>query len=329
MWRSMTLAVASVLIASGVAFGTDWADKMFEVKTHDFGSVARSAKAEFEFVLTNLYQEDIHIAGVRTSCGCTTPSVTKSLLKTYEKGAVVAKFNTQSFLGSKGATLTVTIDRPAYAEVQLRVDGFIRSDVYFTPGSVQLGTVEQGAPATKKVSVTYAGWSNWQATEVRSANPHIKAQLVETGRYSNQVSYDVLVTLDKAAPAGYLKEQILLMTNDQNSPQIPLAVEGRVMSSVTVSPASLFLGVVQPGQKVTKQLVVQGKKPFKITGIFCDDESFQFTKDDAEKTLHMVPVTFTAKEGKKSGKVSKSIRIETDLGTTAQELSAQAMISDK
>jgi hypothetical protein len=329
MWRSMTLAVAAVLVAAGVSFGEDWADKMFEIKTHDFGSVARSAKAEFEFVMTNLYQEDIHIAGVRTSCGCTTPSVTKSVLKTYEKGAVVAKFNTHLFLGSKGATLTVTIDRPTYAEVQLRVDGYIRSDVSITPGSVQLGTVEQGTETSKKVSVTYGGWSGWQATGVRSANPHVKAQLVETGRYSNQVSYDVLVTLDKAAPAGYLKEQLQLLTNDQNSPQIPLAVEGRVMSSVTVSPSSLFLGVVQPGQTVTKQLVVQGKKPFKITGIFCNDESFQFTNDNTEKLLHMVPVTFTAKEGKKGSKVSESIRIQTDLGTTVQELPAQAMISDK
>ena len=38
------------------------------------------------------------------------------------------------------------------------------------------------------------------------------------------------------------------------------------MPGITVSPTALFMGVVQPGQKVTKQLVVKGKKPFRILG---------------------------------------------------------------
>ena len=50
-------------------------------------------------------------------------------MKTYEKGAIVATFNTNSFHGQRGATLTVIIDKPFYAEVQLHVRGYIRSDV--------------------------------------------------------------------------------------------------------------------------------------------------------------------------------------------------------
>ena len=93
-------------------FGQEWAQKMFKVTDHDFGPVARGAKAEFSFVCENIFLEDIHLAGVRTSCGCTTPRVENALLKTYDKGAIVAHFNTDSFTGPHGATLTVTIDRP-------------------------------------------------------------------------------------------------------------------------------------------------------------------------------------------------------------------------
>ena len=71
--------------------------------------------------------------------GSKTPS-----LKTYEKGAIVATLNTPSFLGQRGATITVVLDKPFYAEVQLHVSGYIRSDVVFEPGSVQLGDLEQG-----------------------------------------------------------------------------------------------------------------------------------------------------------------------------------------
>ena len=75
---------------------------MFKVTEHDFGTVARGAKAEYRFVFENLYLEDVHVAGVRTSCGCTTPSVENPLLKTYEKGAILAHFNTDPSSASAG-----------------------------------------------------------------------------------------------------------------------------------------------------------------------------------------------------------------------------------
>ena len=44
-------------------------------------------------------------------------------LKTYEEGSIHATFNTPSFLGQRGATLTVMFDKPFYAQVQLHVKG--------------------------------------------------------------------------------------------------------------------------------------------------------------------------------------------------------------
>ncbi len=77
-----------------------------------------------------------------------------------------------------------------------------------------------------------------------------------------------------------------------------------MVAEVTISPASLFLGVLKPGQKITKQLVVQGKKPFKITAVKCDAEGFEFKTSDAAKTVHVIPVTFTA--GEKAVKFSQA-----------------------
>src|SRR4051794_15950607 len=123
------LFLASLIVAGSVttAHSQQWAQKMFAETRHDFGAVARASKTEHRFVVKNLYRDDLYITGVRTSCGCTTPIVTKDTLKTYEEGEIIAHFNTGTFLGQHGATLTVTIDRPQPAEVQLRVDGYIRS----------------------------------------------------------------------------------------------------------------------------------------------------------------------------------------------------------
>ena len=150
--------------------------------------------------------------------------------------------------------------------------------------------------------------------DVKSSNPYLTAKAVETGRSNGQVSYALQVHLDKNAPGSYLDDHLMLVTNDANGTQIPVEVEGRVMPGITVSPTALFMGVVQPGQKVTKQLVVKGKKPFRVLGIECDDKSFQFdtSKEESAKELHLIPVTFTA--GADAGKVAKTIKIETDQG---------------
>ena len=214
-----------------------------------------------------------------------------------------------------------------YASVQLHVTSYIRSVVVLTPGSLVLGTVDQGSPAEKKISVTHVGRSDWRILEVKSANPYLWAEVVETKRGSGRVAYDLTVYLDENTPPGYIRDQLVLVTNDDRSTQVSVPVEGLVQPGVTVSPTSLFLGVVRPGQKVTKQLVVRSKKPFRIMSVRCDDDCFQFGVPAGEtpKSLHLIPVTFVA--GEVLGKVLETIRIETDLGDTGPDLSAYAVIS--
>ncbi|MEM7316563.1 MAG: DUF1573 domain-containing protein, partial [Planctomycetota bacterium] len=171
--RYFFVLILIVLSATPSTYGKEWARKMFESSEHDFGTVARGAKAEYEFVLQNIYKEDIHIAGVRSSCGCTTPTITKETLRTWEKGSIKAKFNTRSFLGKKSATVTVIIDKPFTAEVQLTVKGFIRKDVVLHPGLVDLGEVEAGSSAERVIDVNYAGRAAWKIVGIEVPNKSV------------------------------------------------------------------------------------------------------------------------------------------------------------
>lgn len=326
MLRKVGWVALVCLVAVSPAAAQNWAEKMFEVTQHDFGTVAKGAKTQFEFVLKNIYVEDVHIASVTSSCGCTTPSITKPLLKTYEKGSILAVYNTHLFEGRKGATLTVTFDKPYFAQVQLHVTGFIRRDVVLNPGAVDFGSVEQGAPAEVGIAIGYAGRSDWQITAVKSENPYLKTRLVEHQRQNGQVVYHLFVRLDPSAPPGRLNEHLMLVTNDPASPHVPVPVYGTILSGISV-PSTLFLGVVQPGQKVTKSLVIRGTKPFRILSITADGEGLEFDTRGADvpKTLHVIPVTFVA--GDRPGRVSKTIKIETDSGHKSPSLSAYADVA--
>ena len=321
MMRQMTLALPLLLVCLSPALGQEWARKMFLSTStdsssrfsHDFGTVARGSKQEFSFKLKNIYKEDVHLVRVRSSCGCTSPRITKHTLKTHETSEIVTVLNTRSFLGRKGATLTVVIDRPYYAEVQLHVDSYIRSDVVFHPGVVDLGSIDAGESKEVTVDIAYAGRDTWQIVDIRSANKDFEVELEETHRGGGRVNYKMLVRLKPGAPAGYIQDQLFIVTNDNSgSRSVALPVEGRVVSPMTVSPASLFFGVLKPGQTAKKRLVVRSKKPFKIICVTCDDEAFSISKaNDESKTMHILPVEYTA--GNTPGNVVRKIKIETDL----------------
>ena len=115
-------------------------------------------------------------------------------------------------------------------------------------------------------------------------------------------------------PAGFFNDRLILVTNDGRSKQVPLRVEGNVVPSLSVSPASLFMGVVKPGTKVKKVLVIRGKTPFKIKQVSCGDGCFEFQPSQESKLVHLVPVVFTAPT---PGKITRHISIETEEGRTA------------
>ena len=311
MIRTTVLTLLCLVCASSNLSAKEWAQKMFKTTKHDFGHVAHGSKTDFVFEITNSYQEDVHIADVTTSCGCTTPTITKNTLKTWEKGSVIATFNTRSYSGQRSATIKVIIDKPFYAEVQLTVTGYIHNDVDFEPGSVSFGDIDQGTAAQKELTVTYYGRSPWQIKDVRSANDHLEVELGDPIKQADRIVYKMQVRLKDDAPAGYIHDSLTLVTDDQRLPSVPLAVEGRIIPPLTVSPSSLFVGVLKPGTTVTKQLVVRAKKPFKILSVKCSDDAFQFKPGSDSKMVHLVPVTFKA--GNKPGEIEQSIEIETDL----------------
>lgn len=324
LFVSVFVAAATVGLPL-VSFAQEWATKLFSVTSHNFGTVARGSKTEFRFTFRNIYKEDLHVVSVRTSCGCTSPVITKRDLKTHETGDVVATFNTRTFLGQHGATLTVTIDKPYYAEVQLRVAGNIRGDVTFDPPFMDLGNVDLGKGSERTVRVTHVGSTPWEIKDVRSANANFEVQLSKPTHTASQSAYDLTLKLKADAPAGYVKGQLILVTNDPRAGQIPMDVEGRIVADVTVSPQLLALGIVQPGRSVTKNIVVRANRPFRVTGVTCSDGCFTCPGKETAATVQILPVTFQA--GDTIGKIERQLKVLTDLGEGAvPSVTVQAIV---
>jgi len=306
---------AVVLLAAAPLPAQDWAKDMFSHLSHDFGTIARGAKAEHRFPLQNVFVEGAHIVSVTSSCGCTQPEATKTFLRTWETADIVARIDTRSNIGHREASITVKFDKPFPAEVILKVSCFIRGDVVVQPGVIQLGSVPQGTKAQQKVEITYAGRSDWRLESIETSNPNYAINAHETSRTAGQVSYELLFELKPTTPAGYIKDEVYLITNDlsRQTARVPVPVEGVVVPSITMRPAPLIFGLVASGQSSTKHLVVQGQKAFKVLKVECDDPRLTLAAPSAASAVHVIPVTFTA--GSLLGTANPTIHISTEGGT--------------
>lgn len=319
----------------------DWGRKMLDHTTHDFGVVARGAKAEHRFIVENVYEEEMQIQLTQPECGCVKAQTNRPTLKTWEKAEILVTVDTR-LLGRKDATIEVTFIPPppmTRTTVQLHTHVYIRSDVVVQkPGAVLFGSVDQGTEAKQSVTVDYAGRDDWQIVKVECANPFIEAHAVETSRTPGQpagpfgearkpaqIGYTLSARLKDNAPAGYIHDKLILVTNDQNSQvaRVPVDVEGLVVAALS-APAQLLWGVVEVGQPVTRNLPVQGRVPFRILSVQASDERFQCKVPSDSKTYHILPVTFLAKE---AGNYSAKIHIETDLaGGNSVDVSVSAQV---
>jgi hypothetical protein len=297
-------------ISPGISQAATWAESAFPIRSHDFGTVAVAAKTEFLFPVVNQSSFPMHLSSVRASCGCTTPTIQTNYLQPGQTGYIKAKFNTDTFRGKKGATVTVVIDQPQYAEVQLKVDGYIRSDMVLHPGSLEFGNVTQGEAVSKSTKVLYAGRSDWQIVDVKTNKPWLLPKVKETVRKGGTINYELAIEVRENAPEGYFQDEVVVVTNDRNKPYVPLRISGQVESVLTLSPQSIALGSLKPGEAVTTRLVLIGKQPFQIDSLTATGWKIDFDASGESKKMHVLRPQFTFM-GDQSGPIKASLEIKT------------------
>lgn len=325
------VAVALVCGVTQPLLGQPWAQKMFKEFSHDFGDVVKGERPVHRFEIQNVFQENIQIAGVYSSCGCTSVSITKKVLKTWEKAEVVCQFNSPAFDGAKTATVTVRFDRPYVGEVQLNVKGRIvrGSGLNVTPKAIDFGQVSKSKSPTRKVELTSMGSSNFRVLDVKSTFGHIKVQLRETARQNNLVRYEMTTKLKDSVPPGFAEGQLFVVVQDgSQTREVPVNFSAKVVSGLRLSPEILTLNGIEPGQEVRKKVILKGSEPFRIVDVTCHSQAFRVRAGKEAKKVHLVEVVYTGED--QSGQHECELSFYTDVtGDSPNKLRAIVEIVDQ
>ncbi len=312
--RLSVLSLVCVALSGAMAHAQDvkWLDQVFPQRFHDFGTVAKGSKVAHTFKVINTTEQDIHIAKVSPKCGCTDVKVRAELIPPGTQTIIEAVIDTTKFQGRKDSGLTLKLDKPFFAEVDLNLTCFIRTDVVVNPGQVDFGTVSRQSKPTLAINLTYAGGNpNWAIIKMQTVSPHVKSTIQEVARTGGQVQYVLSTTLNPTAELGFFKDEVTLFTNDPNGPTIPISIAAVVQSSVTAAPAILTIGRVKAGESISKTVYVKAGQPFKVTGLRPSRDELSAKVAEGPKTLHAVTLTFKAPP--EPGPFNAVMEVETDL----------------
>jgi hypothetical protein len=308
-WLLLGLGVAS-------ASADAWTDALFPENRHDFGMVPRGVKVKHDFLMVNRLSEPITIVNLRPSCGCTSGRAQSSTVAPGESTVIEAEMDTRNFVGAKATVLFVTLITAGgrEAEARLAVSSFILSDIVLNPGAIDFGTVKRGQPATQVMTIDRINRADWRFTRMVSATKSLNAQLVETKRKEGSVSYTLSVSVKPDAPAGLLRDELRLISNDPEAPSIPVMVSGVIRGDLTAAPSVLSLGQVHSSAGAQGRFVVRSSRPFAIRSIEGAGDGFMTSSPDGiRQPTHVVTVAYKPEEGTTSGDIRRVFRVHTDL----------------
>ena len=247
----------------------EWGDKMLNRRRIDFGTVARSAETTFQVTVKNPYLEEIRITSLTTSCGCISWIDQAPIsIASNEERQLTIRLDTVRHVGDKHVKAMVTLSEPIKrltSIVTISVDGRIRNDVEVRPSAVNFGTVDLGSSHSKTIRITYTGPSDWKITRVKAGSDFLVSRIGPCLRTGHTVQCDVSVDLKPEAPLGVLRDRFILTTNEAGNLEIPILIEAKVESEITITDAQF--GTIAPGQPKSVTLVLRAKNPIRIDSV--------------------------------------------------------------
>jgi hypothetical protein len=312
--RKAILAAVILAVSAAGAPAQGWAEKMFkDGLSHDFGSVPRGAQLLHRFPITNIYAVRMEITGIVPGCGCVTATASKRVLEPRETAYLDVNMDARRFTGAKNVAIRVSVGPEYTSSADVKVSATSRADIVFNPGEVNLGTVIPGSAPSQTVDVEYAGPLNWTVSEAMIAKElPLEASLKELYRRPGQVGYRLSVTLKPDAQSGDLKQYVYLKTNDPAGPLVPVLVEAKVQSAVTVSPEKLTLTGVKTGDILTRRVVVRGSKAFRILGVDGLGDGISLGADPSATPAEVQTLTFKC-QFDQPGDIRRELKIKTDM----------------
>lgn len=246
----------------------------------DFGTVAKGEKLDWNFVVRNTGDADLHILAVRPACGCTVAEYDK-VIKPGESGKISAHVDTSTFSGPSSRGITVETNDPNTPTAQLTIHAIVKPYVEAFPAGFLRYNMIQGDTEVKSVTMYTEETEPFEIVRAEVPGDYVKvdvtkieneAERVKQGR-TGQAQYRLDVTVGgPTAKIGPLADRITIVTSSANQPEYTLNLSGVIRPSYKVVPTVLNFGEVSTGGSTVQNILISSNSmrapgEFKVTKV--------------------------------------------------------------
>ena len=264
-------AFSRVGMAQTVPAGTPSAEAKPKIKldhlVHDFKEVSPTSELDAVFNITNTGNAPLEIIDIKTSCGCTVPSIGKRLLDPGESTVFKVHLRPPNVAGLVDKKVTIKTNDPAIPTIVVSLLANVVLELSIEPQFVRFENVLRSDQATRDIVLVPKDAEKFKITGIVSDSPYLSTSIVQEAS-----RYRVTVKLDAATvPAGtsdFISTLIHIKTNNETVPEALVPVNVRFLPLYSAIPERLQV-YVKPDTATTRPIVVkqaQGQ-PFEITAI--------------------------------------------------------------
>jgi uncharacterized protein DUF1573 len=197
---------------------------VFDQTRYDFGDVEQGARVAHTYTFRNGGGLDLTIDNVRAFCGCTAAVTSARVVPPGGDGRIEVTFDTTHDFGRTPRSITVYTNDPLQPVTSLALVGNVDADVGVDPVDLYVGHLQRGAAARNSARVlAHAGVA---VGPVEAHGRVLEAALREPAAGTG--ARLVRIAIQKDAPVGRFKEDVVVHTNSPRRPLVTLAVTGVV-----------------------------------------------------------------------------------------------------
>jgi hypothetical protein len=203
---------------------------------HNFGRFAENAGRQTrDFVFTNIGTEPLVIQNVSVSCGCTTPTWTRSPIPAGGQGKITAIYDPQNRQGQFNQTLSVrTNSDPATVVLTIRGEVVSRAEIENAPvfnavsTTIDIGKMRGSEQKDVEFRFQNTGKSDLIISNIRTTCGCTAIQqgsdgVVKPGEWSS-----IKASFNAAGISGRVTRTIIVYTNDPQNSEVILMLSADI-----------------------------------------------------------------------------------------------------
>ncbi len=245
-----------------------------QTDAYDMGVVPSDAIAVQKMKVFNRGAAPLKIEKITTTCGCTTGEMEQSLIPAGGESDLIIRVDPKKIPGFySNKVLTIYTNDPVTPHSTVNVVTQVQPEVEFDPEQLDIGRIDLGTglKITARLRQLQDAPLEVSGAVFQRDSPFLRASsaLVPEAEWRTPGKREYLLTVEVLAdaPADAYDEWIIVSTNLTRTAQLPYKFKGAVVGPYEITPRTVALRAVEPGQPRTDVLTLTGKQDVKIVEV--------------------------------------------------------------